>query len=120
MAHGQRGAFRLIARIRFESFFFDFRLERRAVTVKSLTSVLSVLVVAFGLAGMPGCGADNESDASKASGDLAKDPGAPANKSKADTSEAPITDMKDYAARQQGQAKGALSEIPGGAPGKKQ
>ncbi len=87
--------------------------------MKSLTSVLSVLVVAFSLAGVPGCGPDNESDASKASGDLGKDPGAPANKSKADANAAPVTDLKDYQNRQKGSG-GLSTEIPGATTPKKQ
>jgi hypothetical protein len=85
-----------------------FRLERSAVIVKRFTCGLSVLVVALGLAIVPGCGADNESDATKPNPDL-KAPGPPAKT--AEDLPTPKT-MEDYAKNRES-ANAATTAVPG-------
>ena len=62
-----------------------------------------MLVVALGLAAVPGCGADNESDANKPSADLQRPRSAPTSP-KADRV-APPTDLKDYIKNQKAPGK---------------
>jgi hypothetical protein len=74
--------------------------------VKSFTCGLGALVIAAGLAGVSGCGTDNESDANKASPDLPK-PGAPA---KAVETPPTPTSMEDYIKTKN---SAATSSVPG-------
>lgn len=76
--------------------------------MKRFTCGLSVLVVALGLAIVPGCGADNESDATKANPDL-KNPGPPA---KTVEDLPPPKTMEDYA-KQRAATNAATTAVPG-------
>jgi hypothetical protein len=76
--------------------------------VKWFTSGLGVLVVAIGLGGVPGCGVDNEADATKASSDL-KDPGAPAKTAEAIPVPKTMEDYKKNMALQ----NAATTGVPG-------
>lgn len=76
--------------------------------MKRFTCGLSVLVVALGLAIVPGCGADNESDATKPNPDL-KAPGPPAKT--AEDLPTPKT-MEDYAKNRES-ANAATTAVPG-------
>jgi len=76
--------------------------------VKWFTCGLSVLVVALGLAIVPGCGADNESEATKPNPDL-KNPGPPAKT--VEDLPAPKT-MEDYQKQRQA-TNAATTGVPG-------
>lgn len=78
--------------------------------MKRFTYGLSVLVFALGLAGVPGCGVDNETDVNKPSADL-KDPG-PAPKPKIGAT-APPTDMNEYIKKQQATSALPPADYPG-------